>query len=128
MTPAIITFDYHIPGDTWQGVPTIGPIFMAVDGGEPLPMSAPIASARMHWRLGDAYPAAARHATTPADGESPIILVSAATWELSIPPVAPEFFPLSIGLWHGHLEITDTDGTVWTTHECLLPVGIDYTK
>lgn len=128
MTTALVIFECHTPGDTWPGVPTIGPILMAVDGGAPLPMSAPIASARLHWCKGDAYPAAARLSTAPAAGEGTIVIVSAAAWELSIPPVAPDLFALTSGDWFAHLEITDTDGIVWTTHECRLKVGVDYTK
>ena len=128
MTPAIVNFTPHTPGDTWQGIPTIGPIQMSVDGGALVAMPAPIASARLHWSKGDAYPAVAKFSTTPAADESPITIVNAATWELSVPPVEPDGFPLTEGNWYAHLEITDTDGTVWTTHECRMAVGVDYTK
>lgn len=128
MIPALVNFSLHTAGDTWLGVPTIGPIRMSVDGGALVAMPAPVASARLHWVQGENYAPAAKFATNPATGESPITLVNAANWELAIPPVAPALFPLTKGNWYAHLEITDTDGRVWTTHKCVMEVGLNYTQ
>lgn len=126
--PSIVELDHHTPGDDWPGIPTIGPIRISIDGGEPIPMSVPIRSARAYWVKGENYPAQVKHQTDPVTGELPIILVDAANWELSIPKVAGALFPLTRGQWYSHLEITDEEGTILTTHELRLPVGLDYTK
>lgn len=129
MTPAVVTFENHTPGDSWQGIAAIGPILVSVGGAAAVPMSSPIASARLHFKLGVNHPAVAKFSTAPGAGEGQIVLVNAATWELSIPITPPALFPLAtLGMWYGHLEITDVDGTVWTTHEIRQPVGIDYTR
>lgn len=100
---------------------------MSVSGGPPVAMPSPIASARMHWKLGASLPAYAQLSTSPTPSQSPITIVSDATWELSIPPVPPAKFSLHKGNWFAHLEITDEDGRVWTTHECRMEVKEDYT-
>lgn len=129
MKPAIIILDPHTQGDTWQGIETIGPILISVDGAPAVQMAYPIASARMYWRKSESHPVVARLSTTPALDVSPILLVGTGeTWELTIPPIQAALFPLTKGMWYSQLEITDTAGTVWTTHECHLSVGQDLTQ
>ena len=125
MTPAPIILPDHTRGDTWLGIPTIGPIGVT-DGGDAyqVPVGAPIVAAKLHFiKVGDTVPAIAFE--TDGSGDAPIVIQDAANWELSVPPVAPADFPLSVGNYVGLLQITDADGIALTYHRYHLPIPID---
>lgn len=127
MDPALVTLENHRAGDTWQGIPTIGPILISVDDAPAASPSAPLASARLHLtRNGDSEPTL-KIGMDPAD-DAPLLIVDAATWEMSIPEVSKSVFNPVPGIYTGDLETTDSDGRVLTTHHIEFQVTKDGTR
>lgn len=126
MTPAIITLEDHVSGDTWQGIPVIGPI--QIQSGETLVnFPYPIASARLNLtKLGACTPSLTL--ATTGSPMAPIYFVEVDTWEMEIPPVSPEVWTPTPGQYQGHFETTDTNGTVLTIYDVRFNVLPDKTK
>jgi hypothetical protein len=120
--PAIptVTLDPVVEGDTWPGVPGIGPVTINSE-----PFEFPIALARMHFRRVVATTTTGLDLSTDTGG---ITIVDASTWELSIPPVPYPAFSLTQGNWEADLEITDSAGTRLTVARFVLPVLRQITK
>jgi hypothetical protein len=101
-----IQFEPHISGDTWDGVPCIGPVLF---GGVAPPN--PVLAARMHFVEADGYPPSVKLATNPLADEAPILITGdPATWEFTIPPVSPDLFNLPPGLWLWGFKTWDSTG------------------
>jgi hypothetical protein len=118
--PAIrsITLDPVVEGDTWGGIPGIGPVTFNTD-----PPAYPAAEVRMNFRKGSG--STGIDLSTDTGG---IVIVDADTWELSVPPVPYPQFSLTQGNWEADLEITDTAGTRLTVARFVLPVLRQITK
>lgn len=117
MTPAIITIEDHVSGDTWQGIPVIGPI--QIQSGETLTnFPYGIASARLTFSRIESYPNTLTLASTGSP-MAPITIVDASAWQLEIPPVPPSVWTPAAGNYQGHLEITGNDdpATVITIYD-----------
>jgi hypothetical protein len=126
MTPAIITLEDHVSGDTWQGVPVIGPI-QILSGVTLTNFPYPIASARLNMtRIGTSNPSLTLAST--GSPMAPITITDAADWQLVIPPVAPATWTPTPGQYQGHFEITDTQGTVITIYDVRFTVLPDKTQ
>jgi hypothetical protein len=126
MTPAIITIEDHVSGDTWQGIPVIGPI-QILSGETLINFPHAIASARLNFsRIAAPFPVFAM--STSGDAMAPIIIVDADAWELAIPPVSPDIWTPAPGSYQGHLETTDTEGTVLTIYDIRFTVLPDKTR
>ena len=126
MTPATITIEDHVSGDTWQGIPVIGPI--QIQSGEDL-VNFPyaIASARLNFsRI--ASPSPVFTLATEGSPMAPITIEDPDAWELSIAPVSPEVWTPAPGSYQGHFETTDTEGTVLTIYDIRMTVLPDKTK
>ena len=133
MKPVSVVLEDHTAGDSWQGIPTIGPI---TNNGVPMPF--PIARVQMTISKGNIHsttssgrlkPSLYLDSQAPEEGETitkyPITIVDAETWEISIPRVPKEGFQVSPGYYVGALRITDSDGMVITTHEIGFEVNRD---
>ncbi len=125
MDPAIITLENHVTGDTWQGIPVIGPI--QIQSGETLVnFPYPLASARLHLtRLNTRSPSLTL--ATSGSPMAPITISNATTWELVIPPVAPSVWAPTPGDYQGHFETTDTQGSIRTIYDVRFKVLADKT-
>lgn len=111
MIPAIVQLAAHVEGDSWQGIPTIGP-FVINDA----PPATP--AARVRLRLSRVPPVVGATREFDSLGEdAEIEIVDAATWEFSLPRVHFSKFTLPAGKYEGQLEITDTNDYRMTTHE-----------
>ena len=115
----IVKLENHVAGDTWQGIPVIGPIL--ING---LPPASPAERVRLTLRK---VPAATGAEKIFDSGLGNITIVNAATWEASIPEVPFANFTLPEGRYEGHLEFTDTAGVRLTTHEIHLSILEDKT-
>ncbi len=113
--PIIILFN-HVAGDTWVGIPTIGPLQVEnPDDGTMTRPGVPLDSATLEWTLeGAAAPALVISSAVGA--AAPLSLVSAIQWELSVPPIGPEIFNLPAGKYLGRLKTIDSTGVVFTLH------------
>ena len=126
MTPAPVALEDHTAGDTWPGIPTIGPIVISINGATAVAPTYPLASARIHLtREGSPLPAI--KIGCAADDDAPLIIISGADWQMSVPRVSHTIFPRLPGLYTGQLETTDTQGTVLTTHSLSLRITRDET-
>lgn len=120
MIPVDVRLDYHTSGDTWQGIPEIGPIVDETTGTVP---GSAMVSAEL-WLYLDDGTDPFKIATSEAVGEeAPINIVSAANWELTIPAVAAATFPAGVGEWHGKLKITDAAGEKLTYYNVTFAAG-----
>lgn len=117
--PAIVQLENHVAGDTWQGVPVIGPITINAQ--------APgVTAARVRMTL-TRTPSGPSVEFDSDAGLLPITIVDEDTWEFTIPPVDFDDFPVTAGQYSGHLEITDASGERLTTHELRMTVLPDKT-
>jgi len=126
MTPAIITLEDHVSGDTWQGIPIIGPI-QILSGVTLTNFPYPIASARLTLARVGSYASALTLASS-GTRMAPITVVDAAAWQLAIPPVSPAVWTPAAGSYRGHFEFTDTQGTVTTIYDVRMTVLPDKTR
>ena len=113
----------HTRGDSWLGIPTIGPLGVD-DGGDgyQVPMGTPITAAALHFfRVGATVPAITFE--TGGTGDAPLVIQDAANWELSVPPVNPEDFTLPAGNYVALLKITDGDGITLSYQRYHLPIS-----
>ena len=123
MSLPLVKLEPHTSGDTWDGIPTIGPLIY--NGAPP-----EFAAARVRLTLSlvrSSVTSVAVFDTEPGEGVFPIEIVDAATWEFTIPAVPFADFVLPPGNYEGHLEITDINGVRLTTHNILLPINPDKT-
>ena len=121
MTPSNIQLDSHVSGDTWQGIPVIGPI---LNGTEAMPVAA--ASARLTLaKSGSRSNAFTLGSTGTVD--APITLVNGADWSFVIPEVSKEVWTPPPGTYTGHFEVTDTAGAILTVYQLTLQVLSDLT-
>jgi hypothetical protein len=120
--PAIptVTLDPVVEGDTWPGIPGIGPVTINTE-----PPAYAADQARLHFRRVNATTTTGIDLSTETGG---IVIVDAATWELSVPPVPYPQFSLTQGNWEADLEITDSAGTRLTVARFVLPVLRQITK
>jgi hypothetical protein len=127
--PAVVTLYNTRAGDTWAGIPVIGPVLAQGEDPEepPAPMSAALVSARLHFTRAGAREPAIRIGTGP-DDDAPLTIVDADTWEMTVPPVPPSVWTLAPGSYRGDLETTDADGTVRTLYRLVLTVTGDETR
>jgi hypothetical protein len=126
MTPAIIILEDHVSGDTWQGVPVIGPI--QILSGETLTnFPYPIASVRLNISRigGHRVSLTLASSGTPM---APITITDVDTWELVIPPVAPSVWTPPDGDYQGHFEVTDSQDTIITIYDVRFTVLPDKTR
>jgi len=112
-----VQLEPHIAGDTWQGIPVIGP-FTINDA----PPESPVARVRLTMTRSGGHQS---RTFDSADGS--IVIVDADTWECSIPPVPFANFTLPPGTYSGQLEFTDEDGVRLTTHNVVLTILLDKT-
>jgi hypothetical protein len=115
-TPALVQLENHVAGDTWQGIPVIGPILINA-------LQPGVAAQRVEMSLsrtptGPSF----QFDTEAADGVLPITIVDADTWEFMVPPVGFDDFTVTPGKYEGHLAITDAAGERLTTHELRMTV------
>jgi hypothetical protein len=123
MAAPLVTLEYQTAGDTWEGIPVIGPIII---NGSPPGVAA--ARARMKLsRVPFVAGAALSFDSEPGDSVLPITIVDADTWEFFVPEVPYTQFTLPPGDYVGHFEITDVNGKRLTTHKLKMEVGTDYT-
>ena len=123
MPAALVTLEDHIAGDSWQGIPVIGPII--INEAQP---GAAAARVRMTLnRTPMTTGARMMFDSDGGDGTYPITIVDAQTWEFTVPGVAYSAFTLPTGNYVGHLEITDVNGERLTTHEIHMEITTDYT-
>lgn len=123
MSLPLVKLEPHVAGDTWVGIPTIGPLL--INGLQP-----GVAAARMRLTLTlsrSQTVASVEFDTEAGEGILPITIVDAATWEFTIPEVDFADFDLPAGIYEGHLEITDVNGVRLTTHHLVLPILPDKT-
>lgn len=113
---------YHTHGDTWDGIPQIGPL--TVNNVAP---DSPLASARMDFRGAstDITPAYSLVTGTPLPGQGQITLRDAGLWILVIPV---QSLPLGVGLYHFDLETIAADGSIFTPFQGTLQVCPDFTN
>lgn len=121
MSLPIVQLEDHTEGDTWDGIPVIGPIIIneAAPG---------VAAARVRLRFKRVpYGAGGEIAfdSDTVEGAHPITIVNPDTWEFLVPPVSYEDFTLPEGKYQGHLEITDVLGVRLTTHDVRMTVNPD---
>ncbi len=128
MTPAPITLPDHTRGDTWVGIPTVGPIGVSGEFDEYLtPLGTTAISAKLHFIPVNGTTPVFR-CETGGGGDAPILIVTAAPfWEFSVPPVSPTLFTLPVGNYIGMLQVTDSDGVKSTFHRYVLPIPFDNT-
>lgn len=122
MRPVDVRLDDHTSGDTWQGIPTIGPIVDEATGTTP---GSEMGSAEL-WLYRDAIDTPFKLSTVVLGRHAPInIFGNPANWELSIPPVAAATFPPGVGEWHGKLKITDAAGEKLTYYNITFTAGTE---
>lgn len=131
--PLVYLFNLR-SGDTWVGVPTVGPItIQGPDDEDYAPPSTLLVSVRCFLTREGAKSPALRMRSNPAvgdDTDSVITITSAVTWEFTLPAVPPDVWhpsPLPAGVYRGDIETLDADGYVLTTHELQLTVTSDKT-
>lgn len=112
----------HTEGTTWEGISSIGPITFSDGLGDPFTPPNPIDDAWCQFRRGGPDGPVALSFSTAGDPHIPITLVSAANWELSIPPVSYDKIPLKHGPYHWSLKIKDSAGTIYPIYEGVLTV------
>lgn len=120
MSPTQVTLDPMVRGDTWLGIPSLGPI--TIDGQPP---SAAVASARMYFRRSvlDISPAYELR-SSPGSGEGAVSIDDAAAWVFSVPA---QPLPLAPGKWKWDMEFTDANGFVYTFYAGTQQVNPDVT-
>ena len=111
--PAVITLYQMVEGATWPGIPTIGPVVFSEPGdASPLPPPCGLVAAELRFFPLGGTEAAIVLGSGPGAAAPITIVGDGSTWELAIPPVAPGVWSLAAGKYAGHLELTDSDGTV----------------
>ena len=132
--PLIILYNLR-SGDTWRGVPLVGPVTVIEPDVGP-PAVAPtyaLVSVRCNLTRDGALSPALRMATAnvaTAATDATITIGVAATWEFTIPAVPPTAWhpsPLPAGIYTGDIETTDAAGYVLTTHTIQITVTADKT-
>jgi hypothetical protein len=114
-TPPKTILPAVVEGDTWPGIPALGPV--TIDGDAP---TFPAALVRLHFRrVNDPAATGLDLSSAPGGG---ITIVNAGTWFFSVSPIAYPAFTLAQGNWEADLEITDSAGVRTTYAVFLLPV------
>lgn len=125
MDPAIITLENHVSGDTWQGIPVIGPIQIQ-SGSSFANFPYPLELVRLHLaRLGSKK--ASLTLSSSGSSMAPIDILDANTWQMAIPPVAPSVWSPEPGNYQGHFECSDEQGTIITLYDIRFQVLPDKT-
>lgn len=118
MSIPIVNLADHIQGDTWPGIPVIGPIL--INGAQP---GAAAARVQLSFtRINTATRVVVSFDSQSETGTFPINIVDAATWEFEIPEVDYGDFTVTAGKYEGHLIITDVLGKRITTHDVRMKV------
>ena len=121
MSLPIVTLEDHIEGDTFSGIPVIGPII--INGSAPGTAAARVQLSlqRVPYKTG----AKVLFDSEEVEGSFPITIVDPDTWEFSVPEVSWENFTLPEGKYQGHLQITDISNVRLTTHDVRMEVKPD---
>lgn len=116
-----ITLLPFVRGDTWDGIMLIGPVTF---NGEPPP--ATLASVLINFRKAwnDVVPAYVL-STDPLEGQGTIIITSASLWTMNVPTQA---LPLRAGTWKYDVQLTDSNGVVFTPLGGTIAVIKDITR
>jgi hypothetical protein len=102
MTPAKLALEDFTEGDEWEGIPSLT---LTINGAAP---ASPLTLVTMRFKKANALPGDAVELTSATAGQ--ITIVSAANWEISIPPQIVA--GLTFGKWTWRIRCTDatTDG------------------
>jgi hypothetical protein len=104
MIPAKLPLEKFTAGDRWAGIPALA---ITVNGITP---ASPITAARLRFKKStEVLP---NPPVELSNANSKLTIVSAANWEISVPPqIVPE---LTAGDWLFQLKITAADGSLDT--------------
>lgn len=127
--PPFIELFNLVSGDTWRGIPQIGPVtIQGPDDEAPVQPSTTLVSVRLNFTREGARSPSIRFGTMDVpDADAPIVIDNAVTWEFSIAPVSPATWTPPAGVYTGHVETTDSDGLVLTIYKLQLTVTPDLT-
>jgi hypothetical protein len=101
MIPAKLALEKFTEGDEWDGIPSLT---ITINGAAP---PVPLASAKMRFKKPGAVPSTVVELSSATPGQ--ITIVSAATWEISVPPQLVA--GLTFGKWTWRLRCLDTSTT-----------------
>lgn len=118
MDPVEITLDPMTEGDSWDGIPVIGPIVFrhydpedeaaGEDGYVIDDPPGPLVAARLTFARKDEAVnvlVCSSDVTAPApSGQHPITITDAETWALVVPPMDYADFPMTAGTWEADFE------------------------
>lgn len=121
MKQIIIELPEHHQGDSWDGIPAIGPF--TINGVAP---ASPLVGIRLYLvREGKGAPVI--KLGTGEGVDAPIVIHNAATWFASVPRISYEVFNPVVGTYWGDLEFTAADGWRKSPYRVKLPVTPDLT-
>ena len=116
--PPLVELYNMVSGDTWRGIPLIGPITVQEpDDLVAVQPSAALVSVSLNLtRTGAKSPSITFGTADVAGVDAPITIGNAVTWEITIPAVQEELWVPVKGTYNGHVKTTDADGYVLTVY------------
>ena len=113
MRPYTIQLDPHTKGDTWQGIPSIGPILF--NGIQP---TSQLDRIRMQIRsAGPTGTLVLTFDSETGDEDYEITITDATTWEAEIAEIPEDEFDLAAGPYYWSMRFWDKDGVARTLYD-----------
>jgi hypothetical protein len=108
--PPTQTLDPVTEGDTWPGIPTIGPVTI---NQSPMPWTAESATLIFR-RIGNGC--------GTRELAAPVEIVDGVTWEFTVPEIAYSSFDIREGRWEGDFKVAG-EGKKLTIVRFIIPIG-----
>ena len=122
--PPLVELYNMLSGDTWRGIPLIGPVTVQEPGDlVAVQPSAALVSVSLNLtRTGAKSPSITFGTADVAGVDAPITIGNAVTWEITIPAVTPAVWTPVPGTYTGQVKTVDADGYVLSVYSLQLVV------